>query len=64
MTIHIANDIRITPLTIGHDLESFHCGNNEIDHFLKNSAIAEQEEMLSRTYLACLRNKWYKCWTD
>jgi len=48
----IINNIRIIPLARGYDLESFCCGNNDIDQFLKNSAITEQEEMLSRTYLA------------
>jgi GNAT superfamily N-acetyltransferase len=54
--IYIINNIRIVPLTNDHNLEPFCCGNNEIDHFLKNSAIAEQEEMLSRTYLICINN--------
>ena len=57
---HIINYIRIVHLTNDHDLESFCCGNNEIDHFLKDSAIyhsnmlsIEQEEMLSMAYLTC-----------
>jgi len=49
---HIINNIKIISLTNRHCLESFYCGNSEIDQFLKNSAIAEQEEMLSRTYTA------------
>ena len=44
------------PLTKDHDFNSFYCGNNKIDSFLKNSAIYEQEEMLSRTYLDCFNN--------
>ena len=48
----IINNIQIIPLAREYDLESFCCGNNDIDQFLKNSAITEQEEMLSRTYLA------------
>lgn len=54
--IDIINNILVVPLTNDYDFEYFCCGNNEIDHFLKNSAIAEQEEMLSRTYLTCLDN--------
>lgn len=54
--IYIINNIRVVPLTNDYDLGSFYCGNSDIDHFLKNSAIVEQEEMLSRTYLICLNN--------
>lgn len=53
---HVVNDIRIMSLTREHDLKSFCCGNNDIDDFLKNCAIAEQEDKLSRTYLVFLDN--------
>lgn len=41
-------------LTNEHNLEPFCCGNNDLDDFLKNCAITEQEDMISRTYLTCL----------
>lgn len=44
------------PLTNEHDLTSFCCGNNDLDDFLKNCAIEEQEDKLSRTYLTCLHS--------
>lgn len=53
---HIIDQIRIVPLTKEYYLESFYCGNNEIDHFLKNSAMIGQEDMLSRAYLVCIND--------
>jgi GNAT superfamily N-acetyltransferase len=53
----IISNIRIVSLTDGHNLESFCCGNTDLDNFLKNCAIAEQEYKVSRTYLTCLHNE-------
>lgn len=55
---NIINDIRTIYLTRdrGHDLKSFCCGNDDIDDFLKNCAIIDQEDKLSRTYLVFLRD--------
>lgn len=52
----IINNIRMLSLTREHDLKSFCCGNDEIDDFLKNYAITDQEDKLSRTYLVFLDN--------
>lgn len=54
--VNIISNIRIVHLTDEHNLESFCCGNNVIDDFLKNCAIEEQENKLSRTYLVCLHD--------
>lgn len=52
----IIDDIKIMPLTSEYDFESFYCGNDDIDEFLKNYALAEQDDKLSRTYLVILNN--------
>ena len=53
----VISNIRIVSLTDDHNLESFCCGNNDLDDFLKNCAITEQEDKVSRTYLTCLHNE-------
>ncbi len=53
----VISNVRIVSLTDEHNLESFCCGNNDLDNFLKNCAIAEQEDKVSRTYLTCLHNE-------
>lgn len=55
--MNIISNIQIVHLTDEHNLESFCCGNNAIDDFLKNCAIEEQENKISITYLVCLHNK-------
>lgn len=52
--MNVISNIRIMHLTNEHNLEPFCCGNDDLDDFLKNCAITEQEDMLSRTYLTCL----------
>lgn len=39
-------------LSSKHDLSNFSCGVDDLDEFLKNDALKEQEENLSVTYLA------------
>lgn len=55
--ICIINNVRIVSLTDKHNLEPFCCNNNDLDNFLKNYAISEQEDKVSRTYLTCLHNE-------
>jgi hypothetical protein len=43
----IANDVVIT---------KFECGDEDINYFLKNLAIINQERKLSKTYAFCLKN--------
>ncbi len=46
-------EIRIIPLTKRYDLTSFNSSNVELNDFLKNDALKDQENMVSRTYLCC-----------
>ena len=49
---NIKNNYYITKLSENHDLNSFSCGLDDMDQFLKNDALSQQEEKLNVTYLA------------
>ena len=44
----------IVPLTKRYDVTSFTSTNAELNDFLINYALDDQDEMISRTYLCCL----------
>jgi len=44
----------IVPLTKMYDVTSFTSTNAELNDFLINDALDDQDEMISRTYLCCL----------
>ena len=48
---YIKNNYYIIKLTEEHDLNSFSCGLDDMDDFLKNDALSQQEEKLNVTYL-------------
>ncbi len=43
--------IRVEPLSGDHDVSDFDCFSDDLNDFIKNDALHEQECMLSRTYL-------------
>ncbi|MFA4936001.1 MAG: GNAT family N-acetyltransferase [Candidatus Methanoperedens sp.] len=45
------NELKIEPLTERHELIFFDSNNLELNDFLKNDALGDQENMTSRTYL-------------
>lgn len=48
----IKNNYYIVKLNEKHDLNGFSCGLDDMDDFLKNDALFQQEEKLNVTYLA------------
>lgn len=46
------SDPRLVPLDSGHDLSTFDCGNEQLNAWLTNHALASQKADLARTYLA------------
>lgn len=44
-------------LSIHHDLSNFSCGVEDLDEFLKEDALKQQEKNLSVTYLAIFKNE-------
>lgn len=58
MTIQeIKNKYTIEKLDENSDLENFSCGLDDMDDFLKNDALDQQNEKLSVTYLAKYKNE-------
>ncbi|WP_407393034.1 N-acetyltransferase [Methanobrevibacter sp.] len=49
---NIKNNYYIVKLNQKHELNNFSCGLNDMDDFLKNDALSQQEEKLNVTYLA------------
>ncbi|WP_296889026.1 GNAT family N-acetyltransferase [uncultured Methanobrevibacter sp.] len=47
----------IIKLTKDHDLSYFHCGLDDMDDFLKDDALKQQEDNLNTTYLLIYKNK-------
>lgn len=45
------DDINVEALNSHHDFSAFHCASDDLDDFIKNDALSEQNSMLSRTYL-------------
>ena len=50
-------DYNIIKLTKEHELSSFHCGLNDMDNFLKDDALNQQEDNINTTYLLIHENK-------
>ena len=48
---NIKNNYYIVKLNAEHDLNSFTCGLDDMDDFLKNDALSQQDEKLNVTYL-------------
>lgn len=46
-------ELQIIPLIKRYELASFNSTNAELNDFLKNDALKDQENMASRTYLCC-----------
>ena len=52
MSVNISrDDVTIFPLSAKHNRASFNCTNHDLNDFLKNDAIENQEQMVSRTYV-------------
>lgn len=49
-------DLRLALLTAEHDLTGFDCGNQDLNHWLVDHALASQKADLARTYLALIDN--------
>lgn len=45
------DDIRVEPLNTNHNFSEFYCTSDDLNDFIRNDALREQECMLSRTYL-------------
>ena len=41
------------PINADHDIESFSCGVESLDHWLKNKALKNQQTGASRTFVVC-----------
>lgn len=58
MTIEdMKNNYHYEKLSSKHDLSNFSCGVKDLDEFLKEDALNQQEQNLSVTYLAIYENK-------
>ena len=53
----IKNNYHIVKLNEKHDLNDFSCGLDDMDDFLKNDALVQQEDNLNVTYLAKYREE-------
>lgn len=45
------DDLQIIPLTKGHDLNSFNSSSEDLNDFLKNHALIDQDALISMSYL-------------
>ena len=45
------SELRLVPLTADHDLSDFDCGNEELNRWLVDHALASQKADLARTYV-------------
>lgn len=45
------SELQIVPLTARHGLTSFNSASADLDEFLKNDSLRDQENMISKTYL-------------
>ena len=58
MTIEdIVNNYHYEKLSSKHDLSNFSCGVEDLDEFLKEDALEQQEKNLSVTYIAIYNNR-------
>jgi hypothetical protein len=48
---------RIEPLSHAHDRESFDCGEQELNEFLRKYALQNQEKGIARTFVAVKPNR-------
>ncbi len=49
-------ELQIVSLTKRHELTSFNCISDELNEFLKDDALKDQDDMISRTYLCSWKN--------
>lgn len=52
------DELRIVLLTKRHELTSFNSKNDDLNEFLKNDALKDQEEMINKTYLSFWKNSF------
>lgn len=63
----LRDDVTIFPLSVRHNTDSFNCTNHDLNDFLKNDALENQEQMVSRTYVCSYKNQlvgFYTLTTD
>ena len=53
----LLNEYYYEKLTKSHDLSNFSCGVKDLDAFLKEDALIQQEKKLNVTYLAIRKNE-------
>ena len=54
-----ADDFCIVPFHEGYEVESFDCGNDDLNEFLTTQEVAKyQEDLLGKTYLVYRRDPW------
>ena len=51
------DELQIVPYTKRHDVSGFESTSPELDEFLKEDALKNQEELISKTYLCCHFNQ-------
>ena len=51
------DELQITPYTKRHDVSGFESASPELNGFLKEDALKNQEELISKTYLCCHFNQ-------
>lgn len=51
------SELHIEPLTKRHNLNKFSCTERDLNDFLKNDALNDQEELTSRTFVCIYNNK-------
>lgn len=51
------SELSIVSLDKSHNLFSFNCSSSELNDFLKNDALADQNDMISRTGLCFLNGE-------
>ena len=47
----LRDDVTIFSLSVRHNTDSFNCTTHDLNDFLKNDALENQEQMVSRTYV-------------
>ena len=53
----LRDDVTVFPFSEKHNTDSFNCTNHDLNDFLKNDALENQEQMVSRTYVCCYENQ-------
>lgn len=53
-----SDELQIILLTKRHELTSFSSKNDDLNDFLKNDALGDQENMVNKTYLCCWKKSF------